>query len=85
MSEKLVAVATYNNATEAELARGRLEAAGIACLIRADDAGGMYPQLQFGRGVRVMVNPADAEAARDILTPPDGSTADRPDDEVDGG
>jgi hypothetical protein len=35
--------------------------------VMADDAGGAYPMLQFLRGVRVLVAPADRHRAREIL------------------
>ena len=65
--EKLVAVATYPNKIDAELAQGALEAAEIEAIVTADDAGGQQPQLWVGEGVRVLVRAEDAERAREIL------------------
>jgi hypothetical protein len=65
--EKLVAVATYPNKIDAELAQGALEAAEIEAIVTADDAGGLQPQLWVGEGVRVLVRAEDAERAREIL------------------
>ena len=52
MSEaELVAVATYPNKIEAELAQGALEADDIEAIVSADDAGGLQPGLWVGEGV----------------------------------
>jgi hypothetical protein len=74
MSEGFVVVATYNTTTEAEMARGRLESAGIMAVLHSDDAGGMYPQLDLVEGVALLVDPADLESAQDILSPPANAT-----------
>jgi hypothetical protein len=74
MSSDLVKVATFNNEAEAELARGRLEEAGIQAFVAADDAGGMYPVFQMVRGVKLLVAPVDADSAREILAPDEEST-----------
>ena len=65
--EKLVAVGTYPNKIDAELAQGALEAANIEAMVTADDAGGLQPGLWMGEGVRVLVRAEDAERAREIL------------------
>jgi len=65
--QKLVAVATYPNKIDAELAQGALEAADIDALVSADDAGGQQPGLWVGKGVRVLVRAEDAERAKEIL------------------
>ncbi len=57
----------YNSETEAEIVRGRLESEGIEARISADDCGGMLPQYQYIRGVRLLVAPEDIERAREIL------------------
>jgi len=68
MSEsELVTVATFNDPTSAEIASARLRTAGIASRIRADDAGGGYPQLQQIRGVRLEVGAQHAALARAVL------------------
>ncbi len=63
---ELVVAATFLNKTEAELAQGALEAAGIQSLIQADDAGGNRPALWMG-GIRLLVRAADEETARELL------------------
>jgi hypothetical protein len=52
--------------TEADLIVGLLRANGLRAGVAADDAGGTNPELQL-QGVRVLVDPADEEAARQIL------------------
>jgi hypothetical protein len=45
-----------------------LDANGIAARVSADDAGGLEPQWQLTEGVRVLVAPGDAVAARRLVT-----------------
>jgi len=61
-----VAVAVVTSQFEAELIAGLLQSNGLDAAVSADDAGGQEPQLQL-QGVRVLVSPADAGAARQIL------------------
>jgi hypothetical protein len=68
---KLVAVQSYGNRPEADLAKGALEDAGIQAMIQADTAGGMREHLAWsGAGFKILVREEDASAARDVLTPP---------------
>jgi len=62
-----IVLETFSNRIEAEMAAGLLEAEGVEAMVRADDAGGAYPMLQFGRGVRLMVAQEDEARAREIL------------------
>jgi len=67
---KLVVVQSYGLRSEAELAKGMLEDAGIQAMIQADTAGGMREHLAWsGAGFKVLVLENDADAARDLLTP----------------
>ncbi len=70
-----VVLETFSNRIEAEMAAGLLESEGVEAVVRADDAGGAYPMLQFVRGVRLMVAQEDEARAREILAamaaPPD--------------
>ena len=59
-----VRIGTYPNRLEAEMAQGLLRTAGIAAWLVADDAGGAYPFQLSGGGVQLMVDEADAEAAK---------------------
>ena len=65
--DDLVAVRTFLNHIEADLAKGALEAAGIESAISADDAGGTRPHLWVGAGVRLLVRREDVERAVEIL------------------
>jgi len=61
-----VAVAVANSQFEADLIVGLLQSNGLDAAVSADDAGGQEPQLQL-QGVRILVPPAEADAARKIL------------------
>lgn len=63
-SPDLVVVGTFSSTTDAHLAKGRLDAAGIESMIRADNAGGMYPVLA---GAELLVRADDAESASEWL------------------
>jgi hypothetical protein len=68
--DDLVAVRTFLNHIDADLAKSALEAAGIASAISADDAGGTRPHLWVGAGVRLLVRQADLERAVEVLETP---------------
>lgn len=63
-SQDLVVIATFPSVTDAEIAKGALDAAGIDSMVRADDAGGMYPTI---RGAQLLVRSEDAAQGRDVL------------------
>jgi hypothetical protein len=60
-------IRTFSSHEAAELAVANLEAHGIECWIKADDCGGMYPNLTTAGGVRLLVRASDAEAAVALL------------------
>ena len=60
-------VARPPSLVEAQLIVGMLEAHGIAATASPDDAGGLEPQWQLTQGVRVLVGPEDAAAARSLI------------------
>jgi hypothetical protein len=62
-----IVLETFASRIEAEMAAGLLESEGIEAMVRADDAGGTYPMLQFVRGVRLMVFKEDEARAREVL------------------
>lgn len=62
----LVVVATYLTGFDADLARTALEAAGVDCMVRADDCGGLRPHLWMG-GVKLLVRREDREKAEEVL------------------
>jgi hypothetical protein len=64
--DDLHVIRTFISAVDAELARGALEAAGLASMIRADDCGGTRPHLWMG-GVELLVRRDDLERAEDVL------------------
>ena len=63
----LVVVHTFNSRPEAEMAKSALDAAEIESMVMADDAGGTQPGFWEGRGVAVLVNKENEQAAREIL------------------
>jgi hypothetical protein len=63
----LVVVHTFNSRPEAEMAKSALDAAEIESMVMADDAGGTQPGFWEGRGVAVLVNRENEQAAREIL------------------
>ena len=67
MAEEVVVLKTFNNEIDAEMAQQVLHEAGVTAFVFKDDAGGMEPQLQRTGGVRLVVNRADAQRARQLL------------------
>jgi hypothetical protein len=63
----LVVIHTFTSRPEADMAKSALDAAGIEAIVVADDAGGTQPGLWEGRGVAVVVNRENEQAAREIL------------------
>ena len=68
-----IVLKTYSSRPEAELARSRLSAEGIASVIQADDAGGMQPALLMLGGVKLLVTTTDRYRAEQILADCDGT------------
>ena len=67
MASDLVTLEVFADQMIADLAKGALEARGIAAIASADDCGGMEPQLQLVRGVRLLVTRENEAAAREVL------------------
>ena len=65
--EKLIVAKVFNSRVEAEMAKSFLESYGIKALIRSDDAGGMFPQQQYTRGVELSVGKSDLREAKKLL------------------
>ncbi len=65
--ESAVVIETFSDKAFAEAAVSLLASENIEAWIRADDAGGGLPNLDFARGVGVLVAPGDRERARQIL------------------
>jgi len=68
MSDEKRIIAEYDNAVEAEIAKGQLESAGIPSFVLKDDAGGIYPQLQYTNGVYLVIRESDYDEAHTILS-----------------
>lgn len=60
----LVALGTFPTDAEALLAQGVLDEAGIESMVRADNAGGMYPAIG---GVELLVRAEDRDRAGEAL------------------
>jgi len=65
---ELIAVATFRDRFEAELAKANLAAAGIEAVLTADDSGGWGPDQPFVRGVRLLVQADDITEASHLLS-----------------
>jgi hypothetical protein len=57
----------FSEVIPAESAASLLKANGISCWLQADDCGGMLSALDSAQGVKLLVNPTDAEPARALL------------------
>jgi hypothetical protein len=65
--DDLVVLRTFNNHFEADVAKSALDAADIAAVLIADDAGGLQPGLWVSEGVALLVRPEDAIRASEVL------------------
>ena len=66
MESEFKIVREYLDRIGAQMGQAQLVAEGIESWVDADDAGGIYPQLQAA-GVRLRVRANDFSEARDIL------------------
>lgn len=62
-----VIIRTFTDRGEAEIARSRLEAEGIAAALTADDMGQTTPALDFSSRIQLVVEGADADRVRAVL------------------
>ena len=83
MANNPVMIAEYSSELDAELARSRLESAGIEAWVLKDDAGGMQPQLQITQGVKLFVDETDIDEALKIIDWEDVFEDDDPDEDED--
>ena len=67
MSDEIVEIARYFTIMEAEVSRAQLRAEEINAYLKTDNAGGIHPELNFTRGVRLMVLAGDETRARQII------------------
>ncbi len=63
----LVVLESFPDHFAADVAKSALESAGIECMVRSDDAGGMRPHMAFATGVHLVVRSEDEARAREIL------------------
>ena len=63
-NSKLITVSTFRSTADAQIAKGILDEEGIESMIRADNAGGMYPALS---GADLLVRSEDVAKAHDAL------------------
>ena len=63
-SSDLVVVSTFLSTADAQIAKGILDEVGIESMIRADNAGGMYPAIS---GAELLVRVEDVEKANTAL------------------
>ena len=71
--EPLVTIATFLSLSEAQLAKGALEAEGIDCFLADENIAGVYSAV-IG-GIRLQVSAEDETRARQVL-PPDEAEID---------
>ncbi len=64
----LITIRTFFDEFEANLAKSRLQAAGIDSMLGRDDCGGMRPSLTWAQGIRLVVRSDDAVRAAAVLT-----------------
>ena len=60
----LTVVSTFPSTADAQIAKGILDEVGIESMIRADNAGGMYPAIG---GAELLVRAEEVEKANDAL------------------
>jgi hypothetical protein len=66
-ADELVTIATFKDLPEAELARERLGLEGIRAFVIDGQGGSAMPYLAESMGIRLQVEPKDAEQAKEIL------------------
>jgi hypothetical protein len=72
-SADLVSISTFRSTADAQIAKGVLDEAGIESMMRADNAGGMYPAIS---GAELLVRSEDVAKAREVLGAEVQDTAD---------
>ena len=60
----LTVISTFPSTADAQIAKGILDEVGIESMIRADDAGGMYPAIG---GADLLARAEDLDKANDAL------------------
>lgn len=75
-SEEMVTIGRYTDMVEAEMAKGRLDSAGIHCFLAGENAGLLYGNGLDG--VQLQVSAADEADARAIMSDPGAPEDDDP-------
>ena len=68
MPPELIVVDVFTTATEAQLARSKLLAAGIHAEVVAENLSSWWPELEASLAVELRVAPEDANRSRQILS-----------------
>jgi hypothetical protein len=63
----LITIRVFMSQSEASIAKGALEAFGVACMITHDDCAGQRPSMTMVEGIRLIVRADDAAQAEEIL------------------
>jgi len=58
---------SFSGREEAELLKALLESGGISVIVKTDDAGGFYPQMDVCGGIKLFVADEDYEDAMELL------------------
>jgi hypothetical protein len=75
-NKDLVAVGTFENLSEAEVALSLLSAEGIAAVIKDQPLASLLPPVAFANGgLTVLVSEDEVERAREVLAQPDSTEA----------
>ncbi len=75
-NKDLVAVGTFENLSEAEVALSLLGAEGIAAVIKDQPLASLLPPVAFANGgLTVLVSEDEVERAREVLSTPDSTEA----------
>ncbi|HET6440264.1 MAG TPA: DUF2007 domain-containing protein [Anaeromyxobacter sp.] len=70
----LVAIASFENLSQAEVARSVLAAEGISVVVRDEPLASLLPPVAMANGgLTLLVAPEDAERAREVLATPDSA------------
>ena len=65
--DELIVLQEFGDHFAADVAKSALDAAGIECFVKSDDAGGMRPGMWVGNGVQLVVRAEDAQRAAEVL------------------
>lgn len=72
----LVAIASFETLSEAEVAKSLLEAEGIAVAVRDEPLASLLPPIAMANGgLMLLVSEDEAERAREVLQNPDSTEA----------